>query len=368
MEILHAGNMANLGYIISKNLRKEGISADLLMEKQPNEMSDPINIDSSLNRKYPDWIKFFDKNKSTWKLDILKIMRNKKYDLIHSYVEFPIFSYISQKPFLAYAQGSDLRELAFSKSLRGNLLRRAYKKAKLVITAQPDHVPLISKLKIIKWIFLPIPWEITSFPEPSLERKNSEILTIFHPSNLNWRLKGNDTLIRGFSKFVQNNSNSKLIIVDRGIDSSKTHDLVNSLGIGNKVEFILGPLTHSQLLKMYVESDLIADQFVIGSMGSIALEAMLCEKPILTFLHKELHYQLYSEIPPAVIASNQQEINEKLELLNDKKTRIDLGKKGKNWVSLFHSPKKISQKLKIIYEGIHNNYSLDEIKFKINKE
>ena len=39
MRILHAGNMANLGYIISKNLRKEGIEAELLMDEQPDEMS-----------------------------------------------------------------------------------------------------------------------------------------------------------------------------------------------------------------------------------------------------------------------------------------------------------------------------------------
>ena len=154
MKILHAGNMANLGYIISKNLRKEGIEAELLMEEQPNEMSDPLNIDPSLNGKYPVWIKFFNKNKSSWKINVLKIMRNKKYDLIHSYVEFPIFSYISRRSFLVYAQGSDLRELAFSNSFRGQLLRRAYKKAKLLITAQPDHIPLISKLKITKWIRL----------------------------------------------------------------------------------------------------------------------------------------------------------------------------------------------------------------------
>jgi len=316
MEILHAGNMANLGYVISKNLRKEGMSVELLMEKQPNEMSDPVKIDSSLNGQYPNWIKFFDKNQSNWKIDILKTMRNKKYDLIHSYVEFPIFSYISQKPFIAYAQGSDLRELAFSKSLRGMILRRAYQKAKLVITAQPDHVPLISKLNITNWIFLPIPWEINSFHQPILDRKDSEVFIIFHPSNLDWKLKGNNILIKGFSKFVQNNPNSKLIIVDRGIDSNKTHDLVNSLNIANKVEFISGPLSHSQLLKVYLESNLIADQFIIGSMGSIALEAMLCEKPVLTFLHQNLHKQLYTELPPAVIASNPEEVHIKLELFS----------------------------------------------------
>lgn len=364
MQVLHAGNMVNLGYVMVNNLRKLGINAELLTEKNPHKMSDPTNIDSSLHNNYPDWIKFFDKDNANWKINVLKTMRDKKYDLIHSYVEFPIFSYISRRPFLAYAQGSDLRELAFSKSLKGNLLRRAYKKAKLLITAQPDHVPLISKLKITKWLFLPIPWEF-SVTTSITTNQISDYFTIFHPSNLDWRLKGNDILIKGFSEFVKNNPKSKLIIVDRGPDLQKTHELVNTLGISNNIKFIK-PLNHSQLLERYNECDVVADQFKIGSMGSIALESMFCQKPVMTYLNEELHKQLYKEPPPVLNVSNSKQINENLELLKDKKILNDMGIKSKDWVSFFHSPLRISETLKIIYEEILNDSTLEEIKLKIN--
>ncbi|WP_166286069.1 hypothetical protein, partial [Candidatus Nitrosotalea sp. FS] len=133
MNILHAGNMANLGYVISRQLRKSGIDADLLLEKNPPKGSDPFRFDPLLNGIYPDWISFYDKSKSSWKTSVIKKMRDKKYDLVHAYVEMPIFAYLSRRPFVAHTQGSDFREMAMGNSLRGILLRLAYKRAKAVL-------------------------------------------------------------------------------------------------------------------------------------------------------------------------------------------------------------------------------------------
>ena len=56
MKILHAGNMANLGYTITRQLRKNGIEADLLMQKNPPKGSDPIRFDPELDNEYPEWV------------------------------------------------------------------------------------------------------------------------------------------------------------------------------------------------------------------------------------------------------------------------------------------------------------------------
>ena len=145
MKILHAGNMANLAYITAKLLRKEDLDIDLLIEKNPPKTSDPILLDPEIHNEYPTWFRFFDKTKTCWKMNLIKIMREKKYDLIHAYVELPMFSYVANRPFIAHTQGSDLRELAFSNSIRGRILRRAYKKAKATIFYQPDYLPLLPK-------------------------------------------------------------------------------------------------------------------------------------------------------------------------------------------------------------------------------
>ena len=146
MKILQAGNLVNLGYIVTRELRKVGIDSDLIMERNPSKTSDPKVFDKNLGFNYPNWIKFYDRSKSGWKRNIIKTMRDKKYDLIHSYTELSIFAYLSRRPFIANPTGSDLREMAFSNSIRGILLRRALNKAKIITAASPEVLDLLSKL------------------------------------------------------------------------------------------------------------------------------------------------------------------------------------------------------------------------------
>ena len=155
--------MANLAYVITKQLRKTNVEAELFMEKNPIPIADPLVFDPSLHGKYPEWIYFFDKSKSSWKLQVIKKMRDKKYDLLHAYVEFPIFANFSSKPLIAQTQGSDLRELSQSNSLKGFLLRRAYHKAKTILFYQPDYYPILKKMDLKKEIFLPPFWDTSFF-------------------------------------------------------------------------------------------------------------------------------------------------------------------------------------------------------------
>ncbi len=60
--------------------------------------------------------------------------------------------------------------------------------------------------------------------------------------------------------------------------------------------------------KFYSQSDIVADQFIIGSMGGIALEALYAGKPLLTFINEELHEKVYPEIPPVANAKNSEEV------------------------------------------------------------
>ncbi len=359
--------MVNAGYVIVKQLRKDGIFSDLLMEKPLRETSDPLSFDSSLQGKYPNWILFFNKKKWTWKIDIIKHMRNKKYDLIHAYVEFPIFANFTSTPFIAFTQGSDLRELAFTKSLKGILLKRAYKKAKAVLYTQPDHYPLLSKLNIKNGIFIPAPWDVDFFkPEQKQNNPYDNKFVIFHPSNLEWRLKGNDILLKGFSKFILDYPNSILLIAQNGIDRERTDKLIHELEISKNVKFI-GPLSKEKMLYYYNLCDVVADQFILGSMGAVSLEAMLCEKPLLSFIEKSLHEQLYLKLPPVVIASNPNEIYTQLKILTNANLRTKLGTEGRKWVLANHSPQIVCKKLRIIYESILNNEHIKEIQEKILK-
>lgn len=364
MTILYAGNMANIGYLITRKLRNNGIDIELIQENNPHITADPIQFDPSLNNIYPDWIHFFDRTKSSWKWDLIKKMRNKKYELIHAHVEFPIFAYLSRRPFIAHTLGSDLRELAFTNSIRGILLRRALKKAKVVFFYEPLDKSLLAKLKVKTGIHLPVMWD-TEFYHPTNQSKN-EFFTIFHPANLDWRLKGNNILIEGFSEFLKIQPQSKLLIIDRGIDAEKTHSLVSKLKIEKNIEFIPGPLNSSQLLEYYNKCDIVADQFVLDGVGGIGAEAFSCEKPLLTFCTETTYGDLYQEPPPAVNASSSVEIQKQLELLLDENFRKIMGKKGRYWITKYHSSDVLSKRLQIVYEMVLEGKKIDEIREKID--
>lgn len=352
--------MVNLAYVITRQLRKDGVEADLLLERNPTKTSDPFIFDPSLNNNYPTWFYLFDKSKPSWKKEVIKKMREKKYDLIHAYVEMPIFAYLSRRPFIAHTQGSDLREMAFTNSIRGILLRRAYKRAKAVLFFQPDYPPLLKKLKLKNGIFLPPLWDTNFYKPMKVETEYSDKFLIFHPTGLIWRHKGNDRFIRAFSKFSNTNPDAFLIIVDRGIDAKKTHSLVQNLGITNKVKFIPGPLNSSELLFYYNLADVVVDQFVVGSVGSIAWEVFSCEKPLIAYINAEYYEKLYGESPPLINAKTIEEIHESLHHLKNGKTRKELGVAARKWVTKYHSAEVFNKKLLSIYDHIISGTALDE--------
>lgn len=360
MKILHAGNMANVGYLTTKFLRINGIDVDLLLDTKHTH---PETYDPELKEGYPKWFIQYSLNKPLWKLQILKTMRKKQYDLIHAYVELPIFAYLSGKKFLVQALGSDFRELAQSKSLRGILLRRAYKKAKLILFSMPDHLSIYSKFGLNNGIFFPLPVNTSFFkPEKINHKKFENFFSIFHPTNLEWRLKKNNILIEGFAKFVKKYPSSILIIVDRGIDSDKTHELVKNLNIIDKVSFIKGPLTAIELKNYYNQVDVVADSFLFPALSGITNESLCCGKPVITYYPEEEFQGVYPEQPPILNASNPTEIFQQLEILNDETKRREFSKKSYEWVSKYNDPKFYCKKLQIIYESIINGENIEKIR------
>ena len=104
-------------------------------------------------------------------------MRDKQFDLLHTQVELPIFAYLSRRPFLSHIMGSDLRELAFSNSLRGILLRRSYRRSKAVLYGGPGPHSLLSKLKLKNTLFLPMLHDISFFKPQTVENKFNTLIT-----------------------------------------------------------------------------------------------------------------------------------------------------------------------------------------------
>lgn len=365
MKILFAGNLANLGYRIAKQLRIHNVDVTLLMENNPSVIDDPTKNDKSLEGNFPKWIKFYDRSSKIWPLKIIQEIRKKKYDLVHAFVELPIYAQFSKKTFVVQTTGSDLRELAFTNSVRGFLLRRAYRKCKVLLHSSPDFFPLLPKLGIKNDIFLPVPVDYEYYcPKPD-ENKLKKELVIFHPARLEWRLKGNNIFIEGAAKFIKINPNVKLIIVDRGIDSQSTHNLISKLQIEKHVEYIHGPLNSQQLLNYYQLSDLVADQFIVSSIGGIGLETFSCGKPLITNCPQRTYLDNYLEDPPLLHASTSNDIFNALVMLSDIHFREKLGSKARLWIKKYHSSELYIKKLLVMYELILKNQNILKIRSEI---
>lgn len=366
MRILYAGNLANVGYYHVKQLRQMNIDMELLMERNPKLTADPLKRDPFLT-SYPHWIRFYDRQRSMWQIRIIKMMRESKYNLIHAHAELPIFSLFSGKPFLAQALGSDLSVMAFTNSLRGMLLRIAYKKAKVVLFSTPDQPPLLARLGITNSIFLPLISDFSFFrSQKIIDDRFKDKLVIFHPTSHIWDVKGNDILIKAFEIFSKKNHDSILIMVEWGKDLEKSKELVKILGIDDKVLF-LKQLDSKDLRHYYNICDIVADQFIDPGIGAIGMETLSCEKPLIIKCSDDSYSELYPEPIPVLDASTSNEICEKLEYLIDEKVRFYIGKKGKEWADRYLSPTSVGRKVITIYEAVLNGDKIEEIRGKIRK-
>ena len=356
--------MANVGYLTSTLLRNNGLNVDLLLD---TKNSYPEKFDSKLLEGYPSWFIQYHLNKKFWQLKILKTMRNNKYDLIHAYVELPIFAYLSRRNYMVQALGSDFRELATSNTIRGKLLQRAYKKAKVILFSMPDHLPLYNQLNLNNGIFFPLPVDLTVFKPMIQDKYNAKKFVIFHPTNLNWSIKRNDILINGFANFTKSTPNSLLLIVDRGIDSLKTKKLISDLNIENYVEYVKGPINSLQMRKFFNSVDVVADAFLLPAMSGITNESLCCGKTVVCFYPKEEFEGVYSEHPPIMNATNPNEVCLQFENLSDKNFREKIGKQGYEWIHKYNDPVFYTKKLVTIYNAILEGGDIYQIRNELKK-
>lgn len=364
MKILHAGNMANVAYLAVKAQRSYGIDAELLMRKPIRITEDPKSLDKELELTgYPDWIKLWNNTQSGWKWEILKHMKDKQYDLIHAYVELPIFAMASRRKFVAHTLGSDMAELAFSSSFKGRLLRRAYRKAKAIIFV-PHHYPLLQKLGLTNGIYMPFPVDHEKFTPQKVQKngKYKDKFLIFHPSHQIWSVKGNDRFLRAFIRLAKERNNVFLIMRERGENSEDAKRLLESAGMRDKVELI--PTLKQEDLRYYYNlCDVVADHFIYGTIGGITLEALSCEKPVLAFILQDIYSMLYKEVPPVINVNEEEAIyNSLVELMDSESLRADIGKKSKQWIIRYNNKELFAKRCKVLYDGIQNNDPVEEIR------
>ena len=368
--------MANDGYAVAKELRRMNVDVDLaintsdfgmaLPEWEDGNMANNIDpytvsrneIKDSWNS--PDWIRYFDflnrvprkkhmiaKIKS--RINVIKMMR--EYDVVETHVPWAIYAQFARIPYVVYDAGW-IRYFPNGNNIRDKLARRGYSKAKRIIITNPDTFEISDNLPYLyqdrihfsPFAIDPEKYKPLDMKELRAKYAQEDDIFLFSPSRQIWKEKGNDKMIKAYSRFVKNFPNSKFIMVAWSDDEEKSKNLVNSLGVTDNIIWIK-PVPKNQLIQYYNAADIVLDQFVVGSWGTSTPEAMSCGKPVLMFYKKNYILRAFGEEPPILNSFTEEEIYSNLvRLSQDIDFRNDMGKRSREWVVKTHAPRVVALK------------------------
>jgi glycosyltransferase involved in cell wall biosynthesis len=248
-----------------------------------------------------------------------------------------------------HARDSFVRALMFR--LRGRLYRRCLLRARLNVIA-PYQWTAARRLGLhdFRWFNHIIDSEVLS-PLPETERTawrrargfGDQDLVVFMPSRLNWTRpaladhKGSDVLIRSLAATARMIPGVRVVLVRKGWDIEPTRALLSDLGLESRAEWV-DPMPKAQLVPYYSGADLVLDQFGLGILALVAVEAMACGAPVLTRTPASSPAPFYEEAPPIFVESPENLTARMMELLRDSGARRDLGRAGLAWVRRHCSP------------------------------
>jgi glycosyltransferase involved in cell wall biosynthesis len=353
------GNIAGYGYIISRFLRERGLDVDLYISRYDESPETIYYLSSEREPWIREWdrVPRFESMAPTQRshglhflLTSVALTRGlREFDVVLGFGIPSICAYLSGVPYVANANGSDLRELARESSLKGRLMRRTYERASCVLLWNVDHIGVARELELERAQFVPVALDTDLFspgeasvPDQSLRERIGERMLLFTPTHQDWQSpegsrwrKCNDRLIRAFARLVEEGHEAFLVYADRGMDREATGRLVDELGIGEQVARI-GTLGKSDLLRWYRASHVVADQFEIGSFGGIALEAMSCGRPLISYLDADLASEAYGDEIPLLNAHTEEEIYGQLLRCLNPEFRADVGLRAREWAVKHH--------------------------------
>ncbi len=153
-----------------------------------------------------------------------------------------------------------------------------------------------------------------------------------------WDVKGNDRLLNAFAKFLLEGNKAHLTLMDWGYeeDVAAAKKLIKEHGIEENVTWML-PVSKPTLIKLINEADVVFDQFLFGSTGTLGLEAMSCGTPVCMHLG-EYHNRFYGEQAPVAEARTEEQIYHQMHKLKDPEYRTLMGKISRGQAQVLCQP------------------------------
>lgn len=282
------------------------------------------------------------------------------YDVIQviSLIGVHILLKYLKKIYVVYDYGQPLRSMIWENSVRGKLLQCAYKNADWIVVTNADTKESLERLGVKHYSFIPAPVDETKFcPGDSLLRKALEaqygrdIIILFATARQDWQEKGTDKILQAFAKLRETtHTRAVLLAASWGKDIHKARDYIKNKGLDSEVIW-LEPTPRTMLVDYYRASDIVLDQFTLGTYGGKALlEAMACGKPVITYLNHQIHTWCFTEMPPVCCASNEIEIyNWLVNLLYDPPLRQEYGKRSRQWIEKYNGWEQVASSYVNLY-------------------
>lgn len=158
--------------------------------------------------------------------------------------------------------------------------------------------------------------------------------------------KASDQAIIGFRNFLEAIPENSRDLVELWISDSEmspqvsdAKELVGKLGVENNVRFIRGEssvaLTRHELIDLYSLANVCLDDFGAEWFGSVVVEALSCECPVITWVSPDFMEDYY-DWHPILLAQFAPDIGERLvELFHlDAKSYAQLRSDARRWVEL----------------------------------
>lgn len=111
-------------------------------------------------------------------------------------------------------------------------------------------------------------------------------------------------------------------------------------------------IPYEEAHKIYQEeADIFIDQFILGGLGTFAVEGMYYGKPVVSYLIESVKEEHFPDCP--VVNATIDNLKVKLAwLIDNPDERIQLGKAGRAWVEKNFDSEKINQQLWDLYHNL----------------
>jgi glycosyltransferase involved in cell wall biosynthesis len=364
MKIAVLGNIAGVAQELVIGLREKGVDADLFMTRQEfavakGDLSGQLDLLGAKVRILdpgPDGAGLGARLVSLARKSLLALSLL-RYDLIHSHTGSLCWSFLPYllyvrahlRPYLAFATGSDFREMARSDNGRnGDLIRAFFRQADEVVLLNNDMLLFKDEMGFEAAHFFPFVINEKKFAPRELSgTRDLQKLKLFMMSNLDFgitdsrpernSIKANDNVFRALARFVAAGGRAHLVVIDRGSDREVARWLVSELALTEHVTF-KAPLSEEERLQHLADADIVFDQFHLGAFGLGALEAMSMGRSLITYLPAEVFAMSYGTRPaPYLNARDPEQICDALWRLQDPVVRDALSTAARAFILECHS-------------------------------